>query len=91
MDKINKIERARAPQTQSQGMLSDESAKELEKLRTEQAANSKRMREVDKDLRKEIDSLKSSLQLWTIGGMPVLVALVGLGLAVWRRTRTSAQ
>ena len=91
VDKINKIERARAPQTQSQGMLSDESAKELEKLRTEQAANSKRMREVDKDLRKEIDSLKSSLQLWTIGGMPVLVALVGLGLAVWRRTRTSAQ
>lgn len=102
-DEINKLEAEKAEaekrlgELQSQKgdrqdrILSKEQIEEIEKFRQKQAQANRRLREVRKDLRKEIDSLENRLKWLNIAGMPAVVTVAGLALAVMRKQRTRAK
>ena len=71
-------------------ILSPEQQAEIQNLQKTEAETSRRLRQVRKDLAKEINSLQNGLTLLNIAGMPLLVALAGLALAFIRKQRTRA-
>jgi gliding motility-associatede transport system auxiliary component len=50
-----------------------------------------KLKDERKNLRRDIDSLENRLTWVNIAGMPFLVTLSGLGLAFYKRKRTSAK
>jgi len=72
-------------------ILSPEQEAELRKLREEEAATRSNLREVQKDLRKEIVSMQNTVKWWNILAVPVLVTVFGIGLAVVKTRRTGAR
>ena len=72
-------------------ILSKEQQEEITKLRTEQAKAGKRLKEVRKELRQDIDSLETRLKWLNIISIPVAVAIVGIVFAVIRNKRRSAK
>lgn len=72
-------------------ILSKEQQQKLQEFRKKEADAKKRLKEVRKDLRREIDSLQTGLKWMNIAAMPVLVSIAGLGIGYVRRQRTKAQ
>lgn len=85
--KLNELQAARKDQGQQRMILSAEQQKELQNFRTKEAEAKKQLKEVRKDLRREIDSLENRLKLLNIAGMPALVTAFGIGLAFFKRQR----
>jgi ABC-2 type transport system permease protein len=56
-------------------------------LRRQIASSRARLREIERDFRRDIDRLDASLQFWTIGVPPLLVLFAGL-VGVFRRRRS---
>jgi ABC-type uncharacterized transport system involved in gliding motility auxiliary subunit len=82
-------------QTKKEGnqrfILSKEQQDEIAKFRQTQAAAGKKLKQVRKDLRREIDSLETRLKWANIASMPVLVTILGIVLAIIRKQRTRAK
>lgn len=76
---------------QQRFILSPEQQKELENFKKKQLETNKKLKELRKNLRQDIDSLENTLKWLNILGMPILVALSGIALAVVKRKRTAAQ
>lgn len=74
-----------------QFILSPEQQKELENFRKKEVEVRKELKHVRRTLRSEIDALETRLKWINIAAMPVLVALAGLGLALWRRKHSAAR
>lgn len=72
-------------------ILSPEAAEELKKLQEKQVDANRNLRRVRKELRQDVDSLKTRVKWLNIALVPVLVTLTGVGLAVARRQRTAAK
>ena len=72
-------------------ILSKEQQEEIVKLRKKQAEAGRRLKEVRKELRQDIDSLETRLKWMNIISMPLLVAILGVALAVIRTQRRSAK
>lgn len=70
--------------------LSPEQKAELLKVQQEEAETRKNLREVRKDLRKEIVHLENTVKWVNVLAMPLLVSVFGIGLAVVKRRRTAA-
>ena len=49
------------------------------------------LKEVRKNLRQDIDALENRLKWVNIAGMPLLVTLTGISLAIMKRKRTAAR
>jgi ABC-type multidrug transport system fused ATPase/permease subunit len=64
---------------------------EADKMTKDLNAANKRLRDIQKDLAREKDSLEAKLTWANILVMPLLVALVGMALALYRRSRTAAR
>ena len=71
-------------------ILSPEQSAEIENFRKKQAEVSKELKQAQKDLRKEVVSLETRLEWLNILAMPLGVTLVGIGMAVIKRKKTSA-
>lgn len=71
-------------------VLTPEQEASIEALRLELIAARQELRQVQRGLRDDLESLVSGLQLANIAAMPALVALVGLGVALLRRRRAQA-
>ena len=54
-------------------------------------AQSNDLRNVQKDLRRDVVSLQHRVEWINIASRPVLVTLAGVGLAAFKRKRTSAK
>ena len=67
-------------------ILSPEQEKEIAAFRDQMLATRRQLRDVQHNLRKDIDALEGTVRLINIGLVPLLVVLVGLGLT-WRRRR----
>jgi ABC-type uncharacterized transport system involved in gliding motility auxiliary subunit len=90
--KLNELQAARKDQAQGQRfILSKEQQAELENFRKKEAQAKRDLKEVRKNLRREIDSLENRLKFGNIAGMPIAVALLGIGLAVFKRQRARAR
>jgi ABC-type uncharacterized transport system involved in gliding motility auxiliary subunit len=72
-------------------ILSPEQRAELEKLRKQEADANKHLKQVKKDLAREVVSLKSRVKWITILSVPIAVMLVGILIAVVKSRKTSAK
>jgi ABC-type uncharacterized transport system involved in gliding motility auxiliary subunit len=88
--KINALQAAKQGGTQ-QFILSPEQQKELQNYQSEETGYAKQLRQIQKNLRKDTDSLETNIRVLNIGGMAALVALTGIVLSVVKRKRTAAK
>jgi hypothetical protein len=51
----------------------------------------KQARQVQKNLRKDTDSLETQIRVINIGAMPALVAITGIVLSIVKRKKTAAK
>ena len=72
-------------------ILSPEQEEELLKLRREEAETSRNLREVRKDLKREIVRMENTVKWVNILAMPAIVSVFGIGLAVVKRRKTAAR
>jgi len=72
-------------------ILSPEQAAELKKLKEKAAEVNAQLKQEKKKLAHDKESLQNRLKWGNILGMPLLVALSGIGLAVFKQKRTSAK
>ncbi len=72
-------------------ILSPEQQAEIQKFQQKQGEVKKELKQVRKNLRREIDSLENRLKWVNIAGMPFLVTLTGISLAIVKRKKTAAK
>ena len=72
-------------------ILSPEQQSEIEKFRKKEAQVKSELRQVEKDRKREIDSLEARVKGWNIAAMPLIVCLSGIVLAVYKRKLTAAK
>jgi ABC-type uncharacterized transport system involved in gliding motility auxiliary subunit len=89
--KINELQAGKQGSAQQQMILTPEQQKALAKYQQDEAQAGKELRQVQKNLRKDTDSLEAWIRVLNIGAMPALVALSGIVLAVVKHKRTAAK
>lgn len=82
-------------QTKKEGgqrfILSPEQQNAIQQFRQDEANEKKKLKEVRKSLRHDIESLETHLEWINIAGMPFLVTLSGIALALIKRKKTAAK
>ncbi len=89
--RLNELQQAKQGNNQQKFILSPEQQAELTKFKQKQAEVNKELKQVRKDLRREIDSLENRLKWLNIAGMPLLVTVAGISLAFVKRKKTAAR
>jgi len=87
--KISELVQGKQPGQQV--ILSDEAKKEWQAVQAKRVEVSKTLRQERRNLRKDIDSLQTSLKWTNILVMPLVVAAVGVALALIKRRKTAAR
>ena len=72
-------------------ILSNEQKAEIENLRKQEGRTAKDLKQVQKDLRREVVSLETSLKWLNILAVPLAVTFTGIVIALIKRKRTSAK
>jgi ABC-type uncharacterized transport system involved in gliding motility auxiliary subunit len=78
-------------QTDQKTLISPEQQAEIKKFQESEATINKELKQVRKSLREEIDSLQNTVKWIDIVGMPIVVTLIGLTLAIVKRRRRAAR
>jgi ABC-type uncharacterized transport system involved in gliding motility auxiliary subunit len=72
-------------------VLSEKDQQEIEKFRGDMLAVRRELREVKRELRKDIDRLDGVLKFANIAAVPLLIGVLGFAWAAYRRRRTAAR
>jgi chromosome segregation ATPase len=72
-------------------ILSPEQQQELEKFRRTEAQVKVRLKELRRNLRREVDSLENRVKWLNIAAMPLIVTATGIAAALYKRKKTAAQ
>jgi ABC-type uncharacterized transport system involved in gliding motility auxiliary subunit len=88
--KINELQQQKKDKDQ-RFILSPEQQAELVKLRKEEAESSKNVKKLQKDLRKEVVSLQTTLKWVNVLAVPIAVTASGIAIAFVKRRKTSAK
>lgn len=88
--KVNEMQSQKKDKDQ-RFILSPEQRVELDKLRKEEVDTRKRLKQVQKDLRKEVVSLQTRLKWVNILAVPLAVTATGILIAIVNRRKTSAK
>lgn len=72
-------------------ILTAEQQTEIEKFRKQEATTRMKLKQVQKELRREVDSLQTRVTWLNIALIPALVTLFGVGLALYKRKLTAAK
>jgi ABC-type uncharacterized transport system involved in gliding motility auxiliary subunit len=72
-------------------VLSTEQRNEIARFHAKEAEVKKELKSVRKQLRKDIDSLENRLKWLNVAGMPFLVTVAGIALAMVKRNKTAAK
>ena len=88
--KINELQQQRKDKDQ-RFILSPEQTAELAKLRKDEVDTRKRLKQVQKDFRREVVSLQSDIKWIDILAVPFAVAASGIVIAFVKRRKTSAK
>jgi ABC-type uncharacterized transport system involved in gliding motility auxiliary subunit len=88
--KLNELQRGKENNGQ-RFILSPEQQAELDKFKKKQVDVNRQLKQEKKQLAKEKEALQNQLKWENILGMPVVVVLAGLGMAVVKKKRTSAK
>ncbi len=78
-------------QSDQKTLLSPEQQAEIKKFQENEATVNKELKQVRKNLRQEIDSLQTTVTWVDIAGMALIVTIVGLVLALAKRSRRAAR
>jgi len=85
-DQIRELQK----QEQAEGvLLTAEQQQAIDQFRTEVLALRQELRGVQHALRQDVEALETRIKVINIWAVPVLVALVAIGLALWRRRRAA--
>ncbi|MFK5924372.1 MAG: GldG family protein [Verrucomicrobiota bacterium] len=87
--RLNEIQ-ANKPEGQ-EAILTVEQQDEIEDFQKKAVEANKELREVRKDLRREFDSLQALIKIGNTFAVALLVILIGILLALFRRARTAAR
>jgi ABC-type uncharacterized transport system involved in gliding motility auxiliary subunit len=87
--KVNDLQKGKLEGQQF--ILSPEQQTELANFQKKEGEVKTELKKVRKQVRAEIDSLETRVQWLNIAAMPAVVALSGLGLALWRRNKSRAR
>src|SRR5437867_11702800 len=87
--KLNELQRTKE-KGQQRFILSPEQ-QQLARFRQKEAEAKKELKQVRKNLRRDVDSMEDRLKWVNILAMPFIVSLSGIGLAVYKRKRTAAK
>jgi ABC-type uncharacterized transport system involved in gliding motility auxiliary subunit len=87
--KLSELQAAKDPNQRN--FMSPEQEAELETFRKNQANAQRRIRELRKEARADIDGTLASMKLWNILGTPLVVAVIGFAVFLFRRKSTSAK
>ena len=90
-NRLNELQQAKQGNGQQRMIMSPEQQAELTKFRQKQAEVNKELKQVRKDLKREVDSLENRLKWINIAGMPFLVTAAGVSLALVKRKKTAAK
>jgi ABC-type uncharacterized transport system involved in gliding motility auxiliary subunit len=89
---VNRLNELQQQKNQNQRfILSKEQQDEIDGLRKKEAGIGRELHQLDKDLRQDVVAMQSKIQLYNVLTMPAIVSLTGIGLAVYKRKRTSAK
>lgn len=88
--KLNDLLANRDPKNQ-RVILPPDIQQEIANLRAKEARTNRELKEVRKQLRRDIDALETRLKWLNIAAMPALVAVAGVSLAVIKRKKTAAK
>jgi gliding motility-associatede transport system auxiliary component len=78
-------------QSDQKTLLSPEQQAEIKNFQENEATVNKELKQVRKNLRQEIDSLQTTVTWLDIAGMALIVTIVGLVLALAKRSRRAAR
>jgi ABC-type uncharacterized transport system involved in gliding motility auxiliary subunit len=87
--RLNELQRGR--DADQRFVLSPEQQAELLKLRQEEADVSRELKELRRNLRRDVDSLQNRIKVLNIAAMPLAVMLTGMAAAVYKRRKTAAK
>jgi ABC-type uncharacterized transport system involved in gliding motility auxiliary subunit len=87
--KLNELQRNK--EKGQRFVMSPEQQKELENFRKQEANVKVELKKLRRDLRQDVESMENRLKWMNIAGMPFLVTIGGIGLAVVKRRRTAAR
>jgi ABC-type uncharacterized transport system involved in gliding motility auxiliary subunit len=87
--RVNELQRGR--DADQRFVLSPEQQEELLKLRREEAEVNAELKELRRNLRRDVVSLQNRIKLLNIAAMPLAVMLVGMAAAVYKRRKTAAK
>ena len=87
--RLNELQKNK--ETGQRFILSAEQQQEIKKFQKKQADVKKELKEVRKSLRRDIVSLENRLKWINIAGMPFLVAISGVSLALIKKKKTAAK
>jgi len=88
--KLNELQQQKTDKDQ-RFILSPEQRAALEKFRKDERDTKLRLKQVQKDLRKEVVSLETRLKWINILAMPLAVTVTGIVIAIVKRKKTSAK
>jgi len=89
--KLNELQRTKQGESNQRFVLSPEQQSEIKNFQTKQAQVNKELRTLRRSLNREIESLETRLKWLNIAGMPLLVAIGGVSLAMIKRKKTAAK
>ncbi|PZW48992.1 ABC-type uncharacterized transport system involved in gliding motility auxiliary subunit [Humitalea rosea] len=75
---------------QAQTIITAEQRAEIDRAREEILGTRQQLRIVQLELRRDIEALERSLRILNIAVVPVLLVVLAIGLAMWRRQRRQA-
>ncbi len=84
--KISELQNTKKDQSQ-QYILSPEQARELEKFKEKQAETRIKLKDLRKQLRRDIDALEMRLKFYNIALMPLLVIISGIVVGIRRKKK----
>lgn len=87
--KINELQRN--TDKSQRAILPREVQDEIKRFRQKEANTNRELKQVRKQLRKDIDALETRLKWINIAGMPFMVTVAGITLAAFKRKQTAAK
>ncbi len=87
--KLNELQRTK--QEGQRFILSPEQQAELEKFRQQEATARRDLKEMRRNLRRDVDWLEAKYKMMNIAMMPLAVTLSGILVALYKRKKTAAQ
>ena len=82
---------SQSPENIDEAIMSEEVQKEIETLRTQRAQFSREVRELEKEVTRDFRRKQSFFKFSNFLGMPIAIIIAGVGLAIFRKSRTAAR